>query len=169
MSAASHPLSGLVRGRGQVLAVIAAGGALGSLGRWWLGEVLAHDRGSFALGTLVANVSGALALGVLMVLVLEVWPPTRLVRPFLGVGVLGGYTTFSTAMLDTEEMLRAGRPALAAAYLFSTLGLGLVASWSGAAATRAAVRAARRRRLHALAARGERSDTRPPTDVRGRP
>jgi CrcB protein len=153
-----------------VLAVIAAGGALGSLGRWGLGEAIAHDRGAFATSTLVANVSGALALGVLMVLVLEVWPPTRLVRPFLGVGVLGGYTTFSTSMLDTEEMLRAGRPGLAAAYLFATLGLGLVASWSGVAITRAAAEAAHRRRLHALALKGEgRSDTRPPTDVRGRP
>ena len=160
---AGQPPRGLVRGRGQVLAVIAAGGALGSLGRWSLGEVLSHERGTFALSTLVANVSGALALGVLMVLVLEVWSPTRLVRPFLGVGVLGGYTTFSTAMLDTEEMLRAGRPGLAAAYLFSTLGLGLVASWSGVAATRGAAQAARRRRLHALAAQGERSD-----DARGR-
>jgi CrcB protein len=167
---AHRGLRGLVRGRGQVLAVIAAGGALGSLGRWSLGEVLSHDRGAFALSTLVANVSGALALGVLMVLVLEVWPPTRLVRPFLGVGVLGGYTTFSTSMLDTEEMLRAGRPGLAAAYLFATLGLGLVASWSGVVITRAAAEAAHRRRLHALALKGEgRSDTRPPTDVRGRP
>jgi CrcB protein len=150
--------------------VIAAGGALGSLGRWGLGEALGHDRGAFATSTLVANVSGALALGVLMVLVLEVWPPTRLVRPFLGVGVLGGYTTFSTYMLDTEEMLRAGTPAVAAAYLFATLALGLLASWSGVAVTRAAAAAAHRRRLHALTRKGEGgSDTRPPTDVRGRP
>ena len=161
--------SGVLHGRGQVLSVIAAGGALGSLARWGLAEALPHDRGAFATSTLVANVTGALALGVLMVLLLEVWPPTRLVRPFLGVGVLGGYTTFSTSMLDTEEMLRAGRAGVAAAYLFSTLALGLLASWSGVAITRAAAEAARRRKLHALAARGTgRSDTRPPTGGRGR-
>ena len=160
----------LLTGRGQVLAVISVGGALGSLARWGLAEALPHDRGAFATSTLVANLSGALGLGVLMVLVLEVWPPTRLVRPFLGVGVLGGYTTFSTYMLDTEEMLRAGRAGLAAAYLFSTLALGLLASWTGVALTRAAAEAAHRRKLQRLAARDERrSDTRPPTDVRGRP
>jgi CrcB protein len=169
-ASARRPRAGLLNGRGQVLAVIAVGGALGSLARWGLGEALAHDRGTFATSTLVANASGALALGVLMVLVLEVWPPTRLVRPFLGVGVLGGYTTFSTYMLDTEEMLRAGHAGVAAAYLFTTLALGLLASWSGVATTRAVAEAARRRRLHALAARDTgRSDTRPSTDVRGRP
>ena len=165
-----RPRPNLLNGRGQVLAVISLGGALGSLARWGLGEAMPHDRGIFAASTLVANLSGALALGVLMVLVLEVWPPTRLVRPFLGVGVLGGYTTFSTYMLDTEEMLRAGRAGLAAAYLFSTLVLGLLASWTGVALTRAAAGAAHRRKLQALAARHEgRGDTRSPTDVRGRP
>ncbi len=159
-----RPRASLLHGRGQVLAVIAAGGALGSLGRWGLGEALRHDRGSFATSTLVANVSGALALGVLMVLVLEVWPPTRLVRPFLGVGVLGGYTTFSTYMLDTEEMLRAGRPAVAAAYLFATMALGLLASWSGVAVTRTAAEAAHRRGLRTGGRRGApATDTRPPS------
>jgi CrcB protein len=154
--------------------VISAGGALGSLARWGLGEALAHERGTFATSTLVANVSGALALGALMVLVLEVWPPTRLVRPFLGVGVLGGYTTFSTYMLDAEEMLRAGRAGVAAAYLFATLALGLLASWSGVAVTRAAAEAVHRRRLGGAAheadtSTGPATGTRPSTDVGGRP
>lgn len=160
---ARRPRAGLLHGRGQVIAVISAGGALGSLGRWGLGELLAHDRGTFAAGTLVANVSGALALGALMVLVLEVWPPTRLVRPFLGVGVLGGYTTFSTYMLDTEEMLRTGRPGAAAAYLCATLVLGFLAAWTGVVATRAVAEAVHRRRLRAHAAGRSSSD-----DLEGR-
>ncbi len=137
--------AGLLHGRGQVLGVIAAGGALGSLGRWGLGEAIAHDRGAFATSTLVANVSGALALGVLMVLVLEVWPPTRLVRPFLGVGVLGGYTTFSTYMLDAFTLLAAGSVPVAFGYLLGTLLTGLFAVWVGIVVARAAIRVVRRR------------------------
>jgi CrcB protein len=132
------------RGRADVLAVIAAGGALGSLARWGLGEAVpnAHDR--VAWSTLTVNVSGAFLLGLLMVLVLDVWPPSRYVRPFLAVGVLGGFTTFSTYMLDTRHLLAAGEPARAAGYLFGTLLAGLVAVWLGVVTARTAAAAARR-------------------------
>jgi len=130
-----------------VLAVIALGGALGSLARWGVGEVLPHGRGHIAWSTFLDNVVGAFVLGALMVLVLEVWPPTRLVRPFLGVGVLGGFTTFSTYMLDTQDLLRAGHPGTAVLYLFGTLLFGLLASWAGVAVTRAVVEARHRRDL----------------------
>jgi CrcB protein len=139
--------------RGDILAVIALGGALGSLARWGMAEAIPHARGEFATSTLVTNIVGAFLLGVLMVLVLEVWPPTRLVRPFFGVGVLGGFTTFSTYALDTTEMLRAGAPGAAAAYLFTTLAAGLVASWLGLTLTRALVERRHARRLAAQASR----------------
>ena len=68
-----------------------------------------------------------------MVLVLDVWPPTRYVRPFLGVGVLGGFTTFSTYSLDIVSLVRLGHPVPAVSYLFLTaigamlaVGLGMV-------------------------------------------
>ena len=131
----------------DVLAVIALGGALGSLGRWGLGRLVPHDTGQFAWSTFVENVAGAFVLGALMVLLLEVWPPNRLVRPFLGVGVLGGFTTFSSYMLDTQDLLRAGRPGAALLYVFGTLLFGLLASWSGVAVTRAIVEARHRRDL----------------------
>ncbi len=117
--------------RWDVLSVIAAGGALGSLGRWALGEALARPGAGFPWATFVENLSGGFALGLLMVFVLDVWPPSRYVRPFFGVGVLGGYTTFSTYMLDTRELVVADRPALATSYLFGTLAAGLVAVWGG--------------------------------------
>jgi fluoride exporter len=130
-----------------VLAVIALGGALGSLARWGVGEALPHRGGDIAWSTFLDNVLGAFVLGALMVLLLEVWPPSRLVRPFLGVGVLGGFTTFSTYMLDTQDLLRAGRPGAALVYLCGTLLLGLLASWAGVAVTRAVVEARHQRDL----------------------
>ena len=130
-----------------VLVAISLGGALGSLARWGVGAALPHPSGGLPWSTFLDNIVGAFVLGGLMVLVLEVWPPTRLVRPFLGVGVLGGFTTFSTYMLDTQDLLRAGRPGTALLYLFGTLLLGLLASWSGVAVTRTAAEARHQRDL----------------------
>jgi CrcB protein len=135
----------VLRSRADILAVIAVGGALGSLARWGIGEALPVRPGRFPWATLIANVSGCLLLGVLMVFVLDVWPPSRYARPFLGVGVLGGYTTFSTAMLDIHAQLVAGHAALAGSYLSASLGVGLVAVWVGMVLARATVVAVRSR------------------------
>jgi CrcB protein len=117
---------GLARRR-DVLAFIALGGAIGSVGRWGMAQAIPHRSSAFPWATALTNVTGCFALGVLMVLALEVWPPSRYLRPFLGVGVLGGYTTFSTAMLDTRSLVAAGRPALAAGYALGTTAAGLAA------------------------------------------
>jgi fluoride ion exporter CrcB/FEX len=69
----------------------------------------------FPWSTLLVNASGCVLIGVLMVLVTEVTEPHRLVRPFLAVGFLGGFTTFSTFGLDVQSLLLAGRPAAATA------------------------------------------------------
>jgi CrcB protein len=122
--------------RWDVLLVIAAGGALGSVARWGLGEAFADAVGSFPRATFVENVGGCFLLGVLMVFVVDVWPPSRYVRPFLGVGVLGGFTTFSTYLLDTRSLIDAHHGALASTYLFGTLAVGLLAVWAGIALTR---------------------------------
>lgn len=123
----------------SVVAVIALGGALGGLARWGLAEAWPHARDGLPWSTMLANVSGALALGVLMVLVVEVWTEHRYIRPFFGVGVLGGYTTFSTYMLDARTLLVEGQAVLAFGYLFGTLLLGLLAVWVGSALGRTAV------------------------------
>jgi CrcB protein len=130
----------------DVLLVIAAGGALGSLARWWLGELLDHRAGDFPWATVTENVTGSFALGFLMVLVLELFPTLRYLRPFLGVGVLGGFTTFSTYALDTRTLVVADRPALALLYLGGTLVAGLLAVWVGLGLGRVLVTAAVRRR-----------------------
>jgi fluoride exporter len=145
----------VLRERRDILAVIAIGGAMGSIARWGLGEALPHGSASFAWSTLIENVSGALLLGVLMVLVLDVWSTTRYVRPFFGVGVLGGYTTFSTYMLDARGLLAAGRFGPALAYLGTTLVAGMVAAWVGIALGRLLIQGG----LRAAAARRRRRET----------
>jgi CrcB protein len=115
--------------------VIAAGGALGAAARYGLARSLPHSPGEFPWSTLITNVAGCLAIGVLLVLVVEHLPASRLVRPFFGTGLLGGFTTFSTYAVDTRALLADGRPAVAAAYLLGTLVLGLVAVLVGLRAT----------------------------------
>jgi CrcB protein len=91
------------------------------------------------VATLLVNLSGCLLIGVLMVLITEVWTAHPLVRPFLGVGVLGGYTTFSSATVEVQELVTAGRPGLALAYLVGTAVAALLAVQLGVVVTRLVV------------------------------
>lgn len=100
----------------DVLAVVAAGGAVGALLRY--GAYLAWPG---PLSTFVVNVVGCLAIGVLMFVITDLVTAHRLVRPFLGVGVLGGFTTFSTYVADAVHLVLDGRSALAMAYLVGTV------------------------------------------------
>ena len=122
----------------DVLAVIAVGGGLGSTVRYGLAEALPTPAAGFPWATFAANVSGCFLLGLLMVFVLEIWPPSRYLRPFLGVGVLGGFTTFSTYTVELRGMLAAHHWSTADAYALSSLVAGLGAVWTGIVAARLA-------------------------------
>ena len=74
----------------DILLAIAAGGALGGAARFGLNSLWPTSPGGFPWSTFVENVTGALLLGVLVVFLVDVWRPRRYVRPFLGVGLLGG-------------------------------------------------------------------------------
>ncbi|MFF3668474.1 fluoride efflux transporter FluC [Microtetraspora malaysiensis] len=125
------------RGRAfSVVGVIAIGGGLGSVARFLLASAVPVGANGFPWGTLIANLSGCFALGALMVFVLQVWPPSRYVRPFLGVGFLGGYTTFSTVAV---EITRLAAPT-AAVYAAVSLVAGLAAVWCGMTLARLAAR-----------------------------
>ena len=115
----------------DVLALVALGGGLGSVARYELGHAWPTPTGGFPWATFTINVLGSLALGALMVYVLEVWPPSRYRRPFLGVGIIGGFTTFSTYMNETRGLLATGHLAVADAYALTSLIAGLAAVWSG--------------------------------------
>ena len=109
------------RSQAPVFAVIALGGGLGALARFGLARALPTHPGHFPWGTFTANVVGCFLIGVLMVLITEVWSAHRLVRPFLGVGFLGGFTTFSTYAVEIRGLLEPGEVVLAFIYLAGTL------------------------------------------------
>ncbi|MFF5533859.1 fluoride efflux transporter FluC [Streptomyces cinerochromogenes] len=124
------------RAQAPVVAVVAAGGALGAVARYALTLAWPTPPGGFPWATFWTNVSGCAAMGVLMVLVTEVWAAHRLLRPFLGTGVLGGFTTFSTYAVDIRGLVDAGRPGLGLACLAATLLAALAAVWLASAAAR---------------------------------
>jgi CrcB protein len=82
------------------------------------------------------NVSGCLLIGTLMVLIGEVWSAHRLLRPLVGTGVLGGFTTFSTYTVDAHVLLDGGHARLGFTYLGSTLVCALAAVYVGVVLTR---------------------------------
>jgi fluoride exporter len=136
-----------------VLGVIALGGVLGAEARYALSLWHPAAAGSWPATTWWINVTGSFLLGVLMVLLTELTSPRRLLRPFLGVGVLGGFTTFSTAMVDVQGLLRDGRPVLAMGYLVGTVLAALAAVTAGTVVTRGVAAAGARLRARRGTAR----------------
>lgn len=124
-----------LRQHGPVLAAIAGGGVIGAEARYALGLLQAGPP-AWPWATFAENVSGCLLIGVLMAVILDLTAPHRLLRPFLGVGVLGGYTTFSTYAADIQQMLADGRYVAALIYLFATPLVALVAVWLATTVTR---------------------------------
>lgn len=114
-----------------LLAVIAVGGAVGSLGRYAVGLALPHDAGGFPWATFGVNVTGSLAMGLLVAWVLSMLTPHPWLRPFLGVGVLGGWTTFSSLALDVHTLTAAGHTGAALTYVLASFVVGLVAVGAG--------------------------------------
>lgn len=118
---------------------IAAGGIVGAEARYGLGAVWPHPPDGWPWSTLVINVSGCLLIGVLMVLITEAFRAHPLLRPFVGVGILGGFTTFSTFAVDIVTLAVHGRAWQALGYLVATPLAALAAVWVGASGTRAVV------------------------------
>ncbi|MFI6043995.1 fluoride efflux transporter CrcB [Nocardia sp. NPDC051321] len=125
---------------GVVLAVIAVGGALGALARYGLTLAWPAPAGGFPWAVFTINVAGSFLLGVLMVVITEIRPAHPLVRPFLGVGMLGGFTTFSTYAEDIRALLDPDTVVVAAVYLVATLVVALLATTAGVLLARAAAR-----------------------------
>jgi CrcB protein len=110
-----------------MLAAVGLLGGLGAVGRLLLDGALARRvRGGFPFGTLAVNLSGAFALGLLV----GAAAGTGAYR-LLGIGLLGGYTTFSTWALESHRLAQDGEGALAGANLAVGLALGLAAAWLG--------------------------------------
>ena len=118
------------------LGVIAAGGVIGALARQGLWAAFPHRAGAFDWTTLGINAGGCALIGVLMTAITEVRHAHRLTGPFLGVGVLGGFTTFSTYIIEIQRSVTSGAPQTALAYLAATLAAALLAVYAGVAVTR---------------------------------
>jgi len=117
----------------------ALGGALGALARWAVGEWLPHRPGQWPWSTLVVNLVGCAAIGLLLAVLLARYAGHPWLRPFLAVGVLGGFTTYSTFAVDAVALADAGRPMEAAGYVLLSVVGGVLAVVAGLLAGRAAV------------------------------
>ncbi|OIJ98898.1 fluoride efflux transporter CrcB [Streptomyces monashensis] len=124
------------RAQGPIVAMVALGGAVGASARYGASMVWPVAAGSFPWTTLWVNAVGCAVIGVFMVLITEVWAAHRLVRPFFGTGVLGGFTTFSTYALDIQKLVAGGHSRAGLAYLAATLCAALAAVWLAATVTR---------------------------------
>ncbi len=136
----------LSRHPGRVLAAIYAGGVVGALLRVGLAEAFPPAAGTWPWPTFAVNMVGALALGYFFALYRD-HPAESLRHPFLGTGICGTLTTFSTLQLELYELVDGGEVGLAAAYCAATvaagylllrIGIGLEARRPGAGATEAA-------------------------------
>jgi CrcB protein len=111
-------------------AVVAAGGGIGAAARGWVEDTWPPSPGAFPTTTLVVNASGCLAMGVLMVLLENTLRGRVYTRPFLGIGFLGGFTTFSLVADETRALFD-DRPALALSYFVGTAVVAVVATAAG--------------------------------------
>jgi CrcB protein len=110
----------------------AGGGVLGALARWGVGTALPHSPGAWPWATLLVNLTGCLLLGLLISVVAVRLPEATWPRPFLAVGVLGGFTTFSAFAVEVVDLVDAGAAVLAAGYVVLSVLGGVVAVAVGA-------------------------------------
>jgi CrcB protein len=112
---------------GQALAAIFAGGFLGAIARAALARSLVAAPGQWPWATFAVNVLGALLLGYLITRLQERLPPSLYGRAFLGTGICGALTTFSTMMVEVLKMIEGAHWALAIGYTTASVGCGLAA------------------------------------------
>jgi CrcB protein len=112
----------------RLVAMVALGGAAGSVARYLLAGRIAAWTGmaSFPWGTLAVNVIGCTVMGALVELSALVWSPSPEVRALLMVGVLGGFTTFSSFALDVGFLAGRGAYWAGIAYLAASVLLSLI-------------------------------------------
>lgn len=128
-----------LRGQWPIIAVVSLGGAVGATARYGAGLLWPTAPGTFPTTTLLVNAVGCAVIGVFMVVITDVWAAHRLVRPFFGTGVLGGFTTFSTYAVDIRKLVDTGHPGTGMAYLVATAVTAVAAVWAAATLTRRAV------------------------------
>jgi CrcB protein len=119
-----------------MLGAIALGGALGAPARYGVAQLVGSGANGFPWATFWTNISGAFLLGLILALVLERFPPTRYLRPFVATGFLGAFTTYSTFAVETDLLVKDGHLTVAVTYATATFLTGFAAAWCGILAAR---------------------------------
>ena len=121
----------------NILLAVAAGGALGAAGRYTVGVVLTRAMGpGFPWGTITVNVVGSILMGVLVALFALKANVGQTGQAFLMIGVLGGFTTFSSFSLDVVSLVERNAYGPAAAYIVGSVALSLLGIFAGLRLTR---------------------------------
>ena len=113
------------------VAAVAVGGFFGGLTRYGLTLALPAAPGAFPWAIFAVNTAGAFILAVLLIVVLEVLPPSTYLRPTLGTGFCGALTTFSSVAVGVDQLAAHGHAALAVGYLLASVAAGLGAASFG--------------------------------------
>lgn len=125
----------------SLLLAVAAGGAVGSVARYLSMTAVGHWLGTgFPIATLAVNVAGSLVMGMLVEASALAWSPSPELRALLTVGVLGGFTTFSTFSLDAALLIERNQHGLAALYALLSVVLSIAALFLGMAMVRQVLR-----------------------------
>lgn len=132
------------QGQVPLILVIALGGGLGAAGRYGVSLLWPTTPGDFPWATLLVNFVGCALMGILLMVIAEARSGHRLVQPFVGTGVLGGFTTFSAYALDLQHLVQADHLVRAIGYLVITVAAALLAVWLAGAGTKKLILVARR-------------------------
>ncbi len=103
----------------------------GPRARYGVAQVVHTAPGSFPWPTFWTNISGSFALGLVLAVVLRRFPPRRYLRPFVAVGFLGAFTTYSTFAVETVLLVRDGHAVIGFAYAGASLLAGFAVAWAG--------------------------------------
>lgn len=122
----------------QAYILVMSGGAIGAAARFGLARAIPHAQAGWPWPTFIANVLGGLLMGLLAAYVLRSGAVSENVRLFAGVGVLGGFTTFSAFSLEMAQMVERGELALAGGYALASVLVALLTLFAGLALGRAA-------------------------------
>lgn len=119
------------RVRWTTVVAVAVGGFFGGLARYGLQFAWPASKGGYPWAIWTVNTIGSFILGLLLVVVMDVLPPTRYVRALIGTGFCGALTTFSSVAVDVDQLAAHGHTGLAVGYLAASLAAGLAAALLG--------------------------------------
>ena len=117
--------------------MIATGGAVGSMLRFWVGGSVSDRLGSrFPYGTFAVNCTGSFLIGLIITLIAERANVNPNWRYLIGVGFIGGYTTFSAFEFETFQSMQEGKMLVASLNVILSVVIGLICVWLGVATAR---------------------------------